>query len=96
MEKRDQRNEHFIRHPEELELIPAEFKPVHKPLRGYLQVEDYEKLAKAKDFLYSEHDLERLEAGMNEVVKRYDPKKSNSIKVKQSEVDALMHKCRTY
>lgn len=40
-EERDNRNEHIIRHPDEQENLPTEFTPKTRPLRGYLDRDDY-------------------------------------------------------
>ena len=40
---RDNRNEHFIRHPEEQMLLDkSDLTPKEKPLRGYLDRDDFE------------------------------------------------------
>ena len=55
---RDEMNPHFIWKYDEKR---AEYKPKAQPLRGYMKEEDFKELAEAKEFLYSEHDVDKLE-----------------------------------
>ena len=50
-------NPNFISHYNEAR---KEAEPKAKPLRGYLDENDYKNLAETKEFLYSEWNLDRL------------------------------------
>ena len=65
MKKRDDSNKHFIRSPylhEDEKNIDHHVK--EKPLRGYLQREDFEQMQLCREFLYGEYDIDRIEQGV--------------------------------
>ena len=57
-EKRDDMNKDFIRHPFWEDPNHASLNP---PLRGYLARDDFEELQHAREFLYGEYRVDKLE-----------------------------------
>ena len=96
--RRDDANPHFIRDPNELELIDKTVsgKVQEKPLRGYLGTEDYLKMLKTKAFLYGEWDLDRLEHEVRTGVKKEAPAYVGQFNPGEKVIDALFADSRKY
>lgn len=67
-----------------------------KPLRGYLQRDDYQKLLEAKNFLYEEWDLDRLEREVRTGIKKEAPVYIGQLNPGDSVLNALFNDSRKY
>ena len=68
-----------------------------KPLRGYLDDEDYKNLQQAKDFLYNEWDLDRIEREVKQAAQKTVPEYYvGPILPGQKQLDAVFKRCHTY
>ena len=65
-------------------------------MRGYLDKKDYKTLQEAKEFLYGEYDLDRLEREVRIGVKRPAPPYVGQFNPGKKVIDTLFSKCREY
>ena len=90
---RDERCKHVIGHPDE---PPIEAPPKERPLRGYLTRDDFEDLQVAKEFLYGEYDLDRIQKELLADSQKPRSDIAGSFNPGKQVIDRMMRQCREY